>query len=54
MRIIPRFYHSINVVSDLMDSTLSNFLSMHRLDLNMYTGQVTALLGHNGAGKLIS
>ena len=25
--------------------------AVDKLNLNMYTGQITALLGHNGAGK---
>lgn len=27
-------------------------LAVDKLDLTMYAGQITALLGHNGAGKV--
>lgn len=27
-------------------------LAVDKLDLTMYSGQITALLGHNGAGKV--
>ena len=31
--------------------TFGKFVAVHGLNLNMYMGQIFALLGHNGAGK---
>ncbi|RHZ01207.1 hypothetical protein DYB26_007813, partial [Aphanomyces astaci] len=33
------------------DNTICDKVAVHALDLTMYAGQITALLGHNGAGK---
>ncbi|RQM23707.1 hypothetical protein B5M09_003923 [Aphanomyces astaci] len=33
------------------DNTNCDKVAVHALDLTMYAGQITALLGHNGAGK---
>ncbi|CAM9541397.1 unnamed protein product [Ascophyllum nodosum] len=39
------------LTKEYKNSTGGSKLAVDRLDLTMYSGQVTALLGHNGAGK---
>ncbi|CAN0566210.1 unnamed protein product, partial [Ectocarpus sp. 12 AP-2014] len=39
------------LTKEYKNSTGGSKLAVDKLDLTMYSGQITALLGHNGAGK---
>ncbi|CAN0224913.1 unnamed protein product, partial [Ascophyllum nodosum] len=40
-----------DLTKEYKNSTGGSKLAVDKLDLTMYSGQITALLGHNGAGK---
>lgn len=40
------------LTKEYTNSTGGSKLAVDKLDLTMYSGQITALLGHNGAGKV--
>ena len=40
------------MTKEYRNSTGGSKLAVDRLDLTMYSGHITALLGHNGAGKV--
>lgn len=40
------------LTKEFKNSTGGSKLAVDNLDLTMYSGQITALLGHNGAGKV--
>lgn len=40
------------LTKEYKNSTGGSKLAVDSLDLTMYSGQITALLGHNGAGKV--
>ena len=42
------------LTKEYKNSTGGSKVAVDRLDLTMYSGQITALLGHNGAGKVCS
>lgn len=42
----------IGLTKKYKNSTGGSKLAVDKLDLTMYSGQITALLGHNGAGKV--
>ena len=42
----------IGLTKEYRNSTGGSKLAVDKLDLTMYSGQITALLGHNGAGKV--
>lgn len=40
------------LTKEYKNATGGSKLAVDKLDLTMYSGQITALLGHNGAGKV--
>lgn len=49
---VARRNTTIGLTKEYKNSTGGSKLAVDKLDLTMYTGQITALLGHNGAGKV--
>lgn len=46
--------HGIGLTKEYRSPVGGSKLAVNKLDLTMYSGQITALLGHNGAGKVNS
>lgn len=51
--VLAHLPHS-ELTKEYKNSTGGSKLAVDKLDLTMYSGQITALLGHNGAGKVRS
>ena len=48
----PPYARTTGLTKEYKNSTGGSKLAVDKLDLTMYSGQITALLGHNGAGKV--
>lgn len=44
--------HGTGLTKEYRNPVGGSKLAVNKLDLTMYSGQITALLGHNGAGKV--
>jgi len=49
--LMPTSIHGTGLTKEYKNATGGSKVAVDKLDLTMYSGQITALLGHNGAGK---